>query len=182
MSLVQISGNVSGTGTLTVTSPNTNSNYTLTLPEATTALVGADATQTLTNKTLTSPTITSPTITSPTINSAQIPTVSGTAPLYLCRAWVNFDGTGTPAIRGSGNVTNITDNGVGLYTVNFTTAMPDSNYCTQVSRNRTDGASGSGTALVREGGTYSTTAVQIATESTSGTQEDPNALYVAIFR
>jgi hypothetical protein len=53
---------------------------------------------------------------------------SGSAPVYACRAWVNFDGTGTPAIRGSGNVSSITDNGTGDYTVNFTTAMPDVNY------------------------------------------------------
>ena len=44
---------------------------------------------------------TSPTLTTPNINSAQIPTVSGTAPLYMCRAWVNFNGTGTISIRGS---------------------------------------------------------------------------------
>ena len=48
---------------------------------------------------------------------------------YGCRAWVNFDGTGTPAIRASGNVSSITDNGAGDFTVNFTTAMPDANYC-----------------------------------------------------
>jgi hypothetical protein len=47
---------------------------------------------------------------------------------YGCRAWVNFDGTGTPAIRGSGNVSSITDNGTGDYTVNFTTALVDANY------------------------------------------------------
>jgi hypothetical protein len=50
------------------------------------------------------------------------------ATAYGCRAWVNFDGTGTPAIRGSGNVSSITDNGTGNYTVNFTTAMPDDSY------------------------------------------------------
>ena len=87
------------------------------------AVVGTTDTQTLTNKTLTSPTLTTP-----NIDSAQIPTVSGTAPLYMCRAWVNFNGTGTVAIRASGNVTSITDNGVGDYTVNFTTAMTDANY------------------------------------------------------
>jgi hypothetical protein len=48
--------------------------------------------------------------------------------VYGCRAWVNFNGTGTPAIRASGNVSSITDNGTGDYTVNFTTAMPDANY------------------------------------------------------
>ena len=47
---------------------------------------------------------------------------------YKCRAWVNFNGTGTVAIRASGNVSSITDNGTGDYTVNFTTAMPDTNY------------------------------------------------------
>ena len=47
---------------------------------------------------------------------------------YGCRAWVNFNGTGTPAIRASGNVSSITDNGSGDYTVNFTTAMPDASY------------------------------------------------------
>jgi hypothetical protein len=51
------------------------------------------------------------------------------ATAYGCRAWVNFNGTGTVAIRGSGNVTSITDNGTGNYTVNFTTAMSDVNYC-----------------------------------------------------
>lgn len=47
---------------------------------------------------------------------------------YGCRAWVNFNGTGAVAIRASGNVSSITDNGTGDYTVNFTTAMPDANY------------------------------------------------------
>lgn len=53
---------------------------------------------------------------------------SGDAPIYACRAWVNFNGTGTVAIRSSGNVSSITDNGTGSYRVNFTTAMPDANY------------------------------------------------------
>ena len=46
----------------------------------------------------------------------------------IAKAWVNFDGTGTVAIRSSFNVSSITDNGVGDYTVNFTTAMPNANY------------------------------------------------------
>jgi hypothetical protein len=50
------------------------------------------------------------------------------ATAYGCRAWVNFNGTGTVAISGSGNVSSITDNGTGDYTVNFTTAMVDANY------------------------------------------------------
>jgi len=50
------------------------------------------------------------------------------ATAYGCRAWVNFNGTGTVAIRASGNVSSITDNGTGSYTVNLTTSMPDANY------------------------------------------------------
>jgi hypothetical protein len=44
------------------------------------------------------------------------------------KAWVNFNGTGTVAIRASYNVSSITDNGTGDYTVNFTTAMPNADY------------------------------------------------------
>lgn len=51
---------------------------------------------------------------------------------YKCRAWVNFNGTGTVAIRASGNVSSITDNGTGNYQINFTTAMPDTNYAVSV--------------------------------------------------
>jgi hypothetical protein len=53
---------------------------------------------------------------------------TGSAPIYAARAWVNFNGTGTVAIRASGNVSSITDNGTGDYTVNFTAAMTDANY------------------------------------------------------
>jgi hypothetical protein len=58
---------------------------------------------------------------------------TGSAPIYACRAWVNFNGTGTVAIRDDGNVSSITDNGTGDYTVNFTTAMPDADYSVNVS-------------------------------------------------
>jgi hypothetical protein len=57
------------------------------------------------------------------------------APAYGCRAWVNFNGTGTVAIRESANVSSITDNGVGNYTVNFTTAMVDANYSISATAN-----------------------------------------------
>jgi hypothetical protein len=60
------------------------------------------------------------------------------ATAYGCRAWVNFNGTGTPAIRASGNVTSLTDNGTGDYTINFTTAMPDANYSWGYGSNNSD--------------------------------------------
>jgi hypothetical protein len=53
---------------------------------------------------------------------------SGAAPVYASRAWVNFNGSGTVSIRSSGNVSSITDLGVGYYRVNFATALPDANY------------------------------------------------------
>lgn len=58
---------------------------------------------------------------------------SGSAPVYACRAWVNFNGTGTLSIRDSGNVSSVTDNGTGDYTINLATAMPDTNYGVYVS-------------------------------------------------
>jgi hypothetical protein len=94
---------------------------------------------------------------------------SGSAPLYVCRAWVNFNGTGTVAIRASGNVTSITDNGTGYYTINLTTAMPDANYATtgSVRRNATNDASISAFAI-RSGVAPTTTAVAIMTHDALG--------------
>ena len=103
----------------------------LDLKSGTTTVLALTATGVAVTGTLTSSGVlsaTSPTFVTPVINSATVATVSGTAPLYMCRAWVNFNGTGTVAIRASGNVSSITDNGTGDYTVNFTTAMPDANY------------------------------------------------------
>ena len=63
---------------------------------------------------------------------------SGSAPMYAARAWVNFSGTGTPSIRAGGNVSSITDNGPGDYTVNFATAMQDHYYSAQVTMDHPD--------------------------------------------
>jgi hypothetical protein len=103
LSKIALSGNASGTGTLTIAAPNTNSDRILNLPDSAGTLATAESTLTQFN-------------------------ASGSAPVYAARAWVNFNGTGTVAIRASGNVSSITDNGTGDYTVNFTTAMPDANY------------------------------------------------------
>ena len=124
---------------------------------------------------------TSPALTTPTFDSASLATISGTAPLYMCRAWVNFNGTGTVAIRASGNVSSITDNGTGDYTVNFTTAMPDANYALS-------GMGGnSTTALVcvsqPQGFVAPTTsAVRIQTSYVNASLTDPTTVSVAIFR
>jgi hypothetical protein len=67
-------------------------------------------------------------IRSNTLNPPLFQDTFGTEIGTLCRAWVNFNGTGTVAIRASGNVSSITDNGTGNYTVNFATALADANY------------------------------------------------------
>jgi hypothetical protein len=101
---------------------------------------------------------------------------------YGCRAWVNFNGTGTIAIRSSGNVSSITDRGIGEYTVNFTTAMPDVNYAVT---SLTDSAS-SGTALsmfTRSDVAYSTSAVAVTTRAfNTASGVDSSIVNVSIFR
>lgn len=72
---------------------------------------------------------------------------NGTQIGTLCRAWVNFNGTGTVAIRSSFNVSSITDNGTGDYTVNFTTALPDANYSVSGTAWYSTGASDAGLVI-----------------------------------
>jgi hypothetical protein len=125
-------------------------------------------------------TVASPTLTTPNINSAQFATVTGTAPIYPCRAWVNFNGTGTVAIRASGNVSSITDNGTGNYTVNFTTAMPDADYCVTGTASRATLAAPrivAGSTTVPAAGS-----VRIQTGDDSGTAQDCEFVNIAIFR
>ena len=123
--------------------------------------------------------LTSPTLTTPNINSAQIATVSGTAPLYMCRAWVNFKGTATVTILASGNVTSITDNSVGDYTVNFTTAMPDANYA--VTGTAGDYTGGTQNRMTVDPKVYATGSIRFNVDNSSSTT-DQNAVSVAIFR
>ena len=88
---------------------------------------------------------------------------NGTTIGTLCRAWVYFNGTGTVAINGSFNVSSITDNGTGNYTLNFTNAMPDANY--SVSGFACRDVAGYDQGGISQGSTdiYSTTQLQIRT-------------------
>ena len=113
------------------------------------------------------------------------------ATAYGCRAWVNFNGTGTVAIRASGNVSSITDNGTGDYTVNFTTAMPDANYAVSAWNNNPMGTLGSGTSLRCGGMQYEVSRTTSAFRNVTfayvgstnvGTAEDVSAIYLAVFR
>jgi len=102
MSKIALSPNPSGTGTLTISAPNTNVDRVLSLPDSAGTIATAESTLAQFN-------------------------ASGSAPVYACRAWVNFDGT-NGSIRASGNVSSVTRTSTGRYTVNLTTAMPDANY------------------------------------------------------
>jgi hypothetical protein len=107
-----------------------------------------------------------------------------TATAYGCRAWVNFNGQGTVAIRASGNVSSITDNGTGDYTINFTTAMPDANYAFTVGFNNANNAFPRVFATYGETPTASALRLKTAYTSSFGSQvfEDYDRLCVAIHR
>lgn len=105
------------------------------------------------------------------------------APLYACRAWIKFNGTGTPSIIGSGNFSSITDNGTGNYTLNFTTSMPDDTYSVVASGGGNNVSYSNLILGVPSGGVYTTAAIQIVATVGGGTSTaDAPLLCVAIFR
>ena len=105
---------------------------------------------------------------------------------YKCRAWVNFNAIGTVAIRGSGGVSSITDDGVGGYTINFTTAMSDANYAvTQCGSDNVFGGGPFVRALHVVKDTRTTTSVQVTLQYAGATTSgylDYEENHIAIFR
>lgn len=151
--------NSSGGGSVTIQEPTTASDFTLTLPAATGTVQVSGAAISGTTGSF----------------SGDLSFNSGygsAAVAYGCRAWVNFNGTSTVSIRASGNVSSITDNGTGDYTINFTTAMPDANY----------GAAGQSQGILLVQGTKTTSAYRVTTYNFSGSLVDYADVYVAIFR
>ena len=98
----------------------------------------------------------------------------------LCKAWVNFNGTGTVAIRASYNVSSITDNGTGEYTVNFTTAMPDANYSASGLCQR--GSPPRWLHLSSQAGPTTTSSVRVSITDYTANAGDSDYVTVAIFR
>jgi hypothetical protein len=119
---------------------------------------------------------------------AALSTATGSAPSYSSRAWVNFDGTGTPAIRGSGNVSSITDNAEADYTVNFTTAMPDTNYSVAgMGRQGDEGVVSTMRVIcINAVGTLAnamtTTSVRVSTQNANGSAAEIQVVCVNILR
>ncbi len=110
---------------------------------------------------------------------------AGTQIGTFCRAWVNFNGTGTVAIRASFNVSSITDNNTGDYTVNFTTAMADANYAWFGMAKNVDGVANFNYPSVgsRSTAVPATSSIRIGTafQQSSGAS-DFDYVYVSIFR
>jgi hypothetical protein len=97
----------------------------------------------------------------------------------FCRAWVNFNGTGTVAIRASFNVTSVADNGTGDYTVNFTNAMPDADYAPC---GTTGSTSANNVFVAGANAAPTTTAYRFNARTTANTNADAAYLNIAIFR
>lgn len=102
--------------------------------------------------------------------------LNGTECGRFCRAWVNFNGTGTVAIRDSFNVSSITDNGTGQYTVNFTTNFNDISYAAFINTSDWTGDANYGTA------SPAVSSVGVRTRNGASTFYDYAHVYVAIFR
>jgi hypothetical protein len=105
--------------------------------------------------------------------------VTGPAPMYACRAWANFNGTNTVAIRASGNVSSITKNGTGDYTINFTTAMQDASYSAAIHHH--SGTAGNAFCITGNAAPTTTT-YRFASVTTSAAGIDTTYVSASFFR
>ena len=101
---------------------------------------------------------------------------SGTEKGQLCKAWVNFNGSGTVSIVGSFNMSSITDQGTGQYRLTYTNAMPNDDYCAAMMPR-----GNSVTAGVYEQADLATTHLDFQSRNGSGNLTDREILGVAIF-
>jgi hypothetical protein len=158
--------NSSGGGSVTLQEPSTASNVTLDLPATSGTIQVSGAAISGTTGSF----------------SGDLSFNSGygsAAVAYGCRAWVNFNGTGTPAIRASGNVSSITDNGTGAYTVNFATTLPDANFSCAFSC----AFAADGNDYATGGSTKTTTTCDVyVVNSGNGNRYDSSSVTAVIFR
>ena len=115
------------------------------------------------------------------MSTIKVDTIKNTSnvEVFTCKAWVNFNGTGTVAIRGSGNVTSITDVSSSKYRVNFATAMPDANYSTTSMGDVANGAN----VIINSGETPPATSfIELRTYNISWAGVDSSYVFIAVFR
>ena len=122
-------------------------------------------------------TITASIVKNDTTSPPQFQNSAGTEIGQLCRAWVNFNGS-TAAIRASFNVSSVTRNSTGNYTLNFTNALADANYGINIQST----VATSYTVGILNTGTYTTTAVQFVTVDFASGVRDPSIVCASIFR
>lgn len=116
-----------------------------------------------------------------TVNYNNSYRVTGGLQRFDCLAWVNFNGTGTVAIRASGNVSSITDNGTGDYTVNFTSALPDADYSVAITCGRRAAGTGGFIGAGPDASNPTTTTMRLRTQDTTALS-DAQQVNVAVFR
>lgn len=181
------SGSAASLASLTVAAASISvDGKTVTAPAASGTIATVAGAETLTNKTLTSPVLNTGVSGTAVASTAEQSIGTDATKIVVtgrqknhpsaAKAWVNFNGTGTPAIRSSYNVTSITYNGTGDYTINFTDAMPNANYA----------VAGSSTGLLLDdggaaGAAKTTTACRVSTYSIAGARTDYANVSVAIF-
>ena len=126
------------------------------------------------------------------MSTIKVDTIKNTSnvEVFTCKAWVNFDGTtntgGSCTIRASGNVSSVTDLGTGRYTITFTNALTDANYCV-TSACSPNGANTMYSPLVFAGAPWataapSTTAFSIVTNKNDTNVSDTSYITLAVFR
>ena len=151
MSSIVLTGDTSGT--VTVSAPAVAGTRTITLPAATGTAVLEDGSNNL------------------QMNSG----FGSSATAYGVRAWVNFTGTGTVAILESGNVSSITDNGTGNYTINFTNNMTDKNYAVNAQQAAAATSNGAGFVEIFGFNNQTVSSVRIQVRTASGNFDPLNA-------
>jgi len=167
MSKVSIKGNASGTGNFSIEAPNSNVDRTLNLPDeagtlATVENLPAGYTDT---------------------DALDLFNATGSAPVYACRAWVNFSASGTPSIRNNGNVSSITDIGLGEFIINFSTNMPSTDY-TVAGCCEGEGSASSYMCLDKDNKPTETDGFGIRVNDGFGSLQrtDPTTVSIAVFR
>lgn len=113
-----------------------------------------------------------------TLRVNTIENLSGAAG-YPAAAWVNFNGTGTVSIRASGNVSSITDHGVGDYTANFTTSLGDASYSATLSSAVNDTTAGVVSPI---GAAPSATSLRMKTYGATFVATDSLHVYLTVHR
>ena len=163
MSKISLKPNSAGTANFEIAAPATNTDRTFTLPDEDGTLATAEN-------------IPSGYTDSDALNLFN---ATGSAPVYACRSWVVFNGTSTPSVLASGNVSSISDLGTGQYRVNFISAMPTAEFCV-VGICINEGVETTYFSGDSDGKSTSRTG-RFFTVSSSGSNVDSNRILVSVF-